>query len=51
MELNAVFITEARTNRIRKIQANGIITTVAGNPDFGFLIDGLEVNLIVHDFP
>lgn len=46
-----LFFTDRINSRIRKIDANGIITTIAGNANFGFLQDGLEVNLIVHDFP
>lgn len=46
-----LFFTDRGNSRIRKIDTNGTITTVAGNANFGFLIDGLEVNLIVHDFP
>ncbi len=46
-----LFFTDRMNDKIRKIDRNGIITTVAGNSNFGFLLDGLEVNLIVHDFP
>jgi len=46
-----LFFTDRRNDKIRKIDTNGIITTIAGNPNSGFLLDGLEVNLIVHDFP
>lgn len=46
-----LFFTDRINNRVRKIDTNEIITTIAGNQNFGFLLDGLEVNLIVHDFP
>ena len=46
-----LYFTDRINNRIRKVDRKGIITTLAGNANFGFLLDGLEVNLIVHDFP
>jgi len=45
------YFSDRINNRIRKIDESGIITTIAGNPNFGFLQDGLEINLIVQDFP
>jgi uncharacterized protein (TIGR03437 family) len=35
-----LFIVDAGNNRIRKVSANGTITTVAGNGSFGFSGDG-----------
>ena len=46
-----LYFTDRVNNRIRKVDKNGIITTLAGNANFGFLKDGLEVNLIIQDFP
>ena len=46
-----LYLTDRMNNRIRKIDINGIITTVAGIGHKGYLNDGLEVNLIVHNFP
>ncbi|MEE8269542.1 MAG: SMP-30/gluconolactonase/LRE family protein [Nitrospinaceae bacterium] len=46
-----LYFTERVNNRIRKIDSNGVITTVAGHEHKGYLHEGLEVNLIVHNFP
>ena len=46
-----LYFSDRINNRIRKIDKSGIITTIAGNHNFGFLQDGLEVNLIIQDFP
>jgi len=46
-----LYFTERVNSRIRKIDSNGIITTVAGQEHKGYLHEGLEVNLIVHNFP
>lgn len=46
-----LYLTDRMNNRIRKIDIHGIITTVAGIGHKGYLNDGLEVNLIVHNFP
>jgi sugar lactone lactonase YvrE len=46
-----LYFTDRVNNRIRKIDLNGIITTVAGQEHKGYLNEGLEVNLIVHNFP
>jgi sugar lactone lactonase YvrE len=46
-----LYVTDRGNNRIRKIDPKGIITTIAGIGNFGYLQDGLEVNLIVHNFP
>ncbi len=46
-----LYFTERGNNRIRKIDLNGIITRIAGQGHTGYLHDGLEVNLIVHNFP
>ncbi|MFQ5671659.1 MAG: SMP-30/gluconolactonase/LRE family protein [Nitrospinales bacterium] len=46
-----LYFTDRINNRIRRVDRKGIITTMAGNANFGFLLDGLEVNLMVHDFP
>ncbi len=49
--LGNLYVTDRGNNRIRKIDSKGIITTIAGIGNFGYLQDGLEVNLIVHNFP
>lgn len=46
-----LYFTDRLNDRIRKVDTNGIITTLAGKKHIGFLSDGLEVNLVVHNFP
>jgi sugar lactone lactonase YvrE len=38
--LGNLFITDRRNNRIRKVNASGIITTIAGNGTYGYSGDG-----------
>ncbi len=46
-----LYFSDRDNNRIRKIDTKGIITTVAGNQNIGWLQDGLEVRITVHNFP
>ena len=46
-----LFFSDRDNNRIRKIDRQGIISTVAGNNNVGWLQDGLEVRITVHNFP
>ena len=39
-----IFIADTQNNRVRKVNTNGIITTVAGNGIQGFAGDGLSAN-------
>ena len=47
---NLIF-TDRDNNRIRKIDTQGIIFTLAGHANFGWMQDGLEVKFTVQDFP
>lgn len=46
-----MYFTDRDNNRIRKIDRNGIITSIAGNENIGWMQDGLEVRITVHNFP
>ena len=46
-----LFFSDRDNNRIRKIDRQGMISTVAGNNNVGWLQDGLEVRITVHNFP
>jgi sugar lactone lactonase YvrE len=46
-----LYFTDRDNNRIRRIDAAGIITTVAGHGNFGWMQDGLEVRIMIQDFP
>ncbi len=46
-----LYFSDRGNHRIRKIDLRGIISTVAGNNNIGWLQDGLEVNITVHNFP
>ncbi len=46
-----LYFTDRDNNRIRKIDKNGIITSIAGNENIGWMQDGLEVRITVHNFP
>jgi sugar lactone lactonase YvrE len=46
-----LYFSDRDNNRIRKIDLRGIISTVAGNSNIGWLQDGLEVRITVHNFP
>ena len=46
-----LYFSDRDNNRIRKIDRQGIISTVAGNSNIGWLQDGLEVRITVHNFP
>ena len=46
-----LYFTDRDNNRIRRIDSRGIITTVAGHGNIGWLQDGLEVRITVHNFP
>lgn len=45
------YFTDRDNNRIRKVDQNGIITSIAGNENIGWMQDGLEVRITVHNFP
>ena len=47
---NLIF-TDRDNNRIRKIDGKGSISTIAGHGNFGWMQDGLEVKITVHNFP
>ncbi len=46
-----LYFTDRDNNRVRKVDTNGIITTVAGHGNFGWMQDGLEVRITVQNFP
>lgn len=46
-----LYFTDRDNNRIRKVDSEGIITTVAGNQNIGWQQDGLQVQITVHVFP
>jgi sugar lactone lactonase YvrE len=46
-----LYFSDRDNNRIRKIDPHGIISTVAGNSNIGWLQDGTEVRITVHNFP
>ncbi len=46
-----LYFSDRDNHRIRKIDPQGIITTVAGNNNVGWMQDGLEVRITVHNFP
>ena len=46
-----VYLAHRSKNRIRKITPDGVITTVVGNGNIGWMRDGLEVRITVHNFP
>lgn len=46
-----LYFSDRDNNRIRKIDTRGIISTIAGNGNIGWMQDGLEVRITVHNFP
>ncbi|MGP0566984.1 MULTISPECIES: NHL domain-containing protein [unclassified Nitrospina] len=46
-----LYITDMGNNRIRKVDTNGIITTLAGRGSFGWGYEGEEVNIYFQNFP
>jgi len=46
-----LYFSDRDNNRIRKVDTQGIITTLAGNDNIGWMQDGLEVRITVHNFP
>ena len=46
-----LYFSDRDNNRVRKIDPQGIISTVAGNSNIGWLQDGMEVRITVHNFP
>ncbi len=46
-----IIFTDRDNNRIRKIDTQGKITTLAGHGNFGWMQDGLEVRIMVQNFP
>jgi len=48
---NNMYITDMGNNRIRKVDAKGIISTFAGSGNFGWAQDGETVEIYLHKFP
>ena len=46
-----LYFSDRDNNRIRKVDTKGIITTIAGHGNIGWMQDGLEVRITVHNFP
>ena len=46
-----LYFSDRDNNRIRKVDVNGVVTTIAGHGNIGWLQDGLEVRITVHNFP
>ena len=46
-----LYFSDRDNNRIRKVDTGGVITTIAGHSNIGWLQDGLEVRITVHNFP
>lgn len=46
-----LYITDMGNNRIRKVDSKGVMSTFAGNGNFGWAQDGETVEIILHHFP
>ncbi|MEE1550285.1 MAG: hypothetical protein V1244_01525, partial [Nitrospinaceae bacterium] len=46
-----LFISDMGSNRIRKVDTNGTITTFAGSGSFGWARTGETVEIYLHKFP
>jgi len=46
-----LYITDMGNNRIRKVDTKGIMSTFAGNGNFGWAHDGETVEIILQNFP
>ncbi|CAI2718191.1 NHL domain-containing protein [Nitrospina watsonii] len=46
-----LYFTDRDNNRVRRIDTQGIITTLAGNENIGWMQDGLEVRITIQNFP
>ena len=46
-----LYFSDRDNNRIRKVDTSGVITTIAGHSNIGWLQDGIEVRITVHNFP
>jgi sugar lactone lactonase YvrE len=46
-----MYITDMGNNRIRKVDSEGIISTIAGSGTFGWAQDGETVEIYLHHFP
>ena len=47
----SLYFTDRDNNRIRKIDMEGTISTVAGHSNIGWMQDGLKVQITVQNFP
>ncbi len=46
-----LYFTDQDNHRVRKVDPDGLITTLAGHGNFGWMQDGLEVRITVQNFP